>query len=54
MLLGMTNQNIQRIMLLENGLIAMVSLLTGLVSGTIFSKLFYELIIKIIDVNGIP
>lgn len=54
MVLGMTNQNIQRIMLLENGLIAIFSLLTGLVSGTIFSKLFYQLIIKIIDVNGIP
>ena len=53
MVLGMTNQNIQRIMLLENGLIALFSLFTGLVSGTIFSKLFYLLIIKIIDVNGI-
>jgi hypothetical protein len=54
MVLGMTNQDIQRIMFLENGLIAIFSLLTGLVSGTIFSKLFYMLIIKIIDVKGIP
>ncbi|MGH4121598.1 MAG: FtsX-like permease family protein [Clostridium sp.] len=54
MVLGMTIQDIQRIMFLENGLIAIVSLLTGIVSGTIFSKLFYVLIIKIIDVKGIP
>jgi len=54
MVLGMTIQDIQRIMFLENGLIAIFSLLTGLVSGTIFSKLFYILIFKIIDVNGIP
>jgi hypothetical protein len=54
MVLGMTNQNIQRIMLLENGLIAVFSLLTGLVSGTIFSRLFYLVVIKIIDVDGIP
>jgi len=54
MVLGMTIQDIQRIMFLENGLIAIFTLLTGLVSGTIFSKLFYVLIIKIIDVNGIP
>lgn len=54
MVLGMTIQDIQRIIFLENGSIAIVSLLTGLLSGTIFSKLFYVLIIKIIDVNGIP
>jgi len=54
MVLGMTNGNIQRLMLLENGLIAIFSILTGLVSGTIFSKLFYQFIIKIIDVKGIP
>ncbi|MGV8979887.1 FtsX-like permease family protein [Clostridium sp.] len=54
MVLGMTIQDIQKIMFIENGLIAIFSLLIGLVSGTIFSKLFYLLIIKIIDVNGIP
>ncbi|MFT5875085.1 MAG: hypothetical protein ACI8WT_004066 [Clostridium sp.] len=54
MVLGMTSKNIQRIMLIENGLIAIFSLLTGLVAGTIFSKLFYLAIIKIVDVNGIP
>ncbi|APC39431.1 FtsX-like permease family protein [Clostridium estertheticum] len=54
MVLGMTNNYIQRMMIIENGLIAIFSLLTGLVSGTIFSKLFYMLIIKIIDVKGVP
>lgn len=53
MVLGMTVQDIQKIVFIENGLIAIFSLLIGLVSGTIFSKLFYLLIIKIIDVNGI-
>ena len=51
MVLGMTIQNIQRIIFLENGLIAIISLITGLVSGTIFSKLFYLVIIKIIEVK---
>lgn len=54
MVLGMTIQDIQRLMVIENGLTAIFSLITGLVSGTIFSKLFYIIIIKIIDVNGIP
>lgn len=53
MLLGMTNWNINRIMFLENSLIGLCSLATGLISGTVFSKLFYVLVSKIIDLKGI-
>jgi len=54
MVLGMTNWDIGRIMLFENSLIWFFSLLTGLVSGTLFSGLFYFLISKIVDIKGIP
>ena len=53
MVLGMTNWDIGRIMLFENSLIWFFSLLTGLVSGTLFSRLFYFLISKIVDIKGI-
>ena len=53
MVLGMTNWDIGRIMLFENSLIWFFSLLTGLVSGTLFSRLFYYLISKIVDIKGI-
>jgi hypothetical protein len=53
MVLGMTNLDIGRIMLFENSLIWFFSLLTGLVSGTLFSRLFYFLISKIVDIEGI-
>jgi len=54
MVLGMTNWDIGRIMLFENSLIWLFSLLTGLVSGTLFSRLFYFLISKLVDIKGIP
>jgi len=54
MVLGMTNWDIGRIMLFENSLIWFFSLLTGLVSGTLFSGLFYFLISKLVDVKEIP
>lgn len=53
MVLGMTNWDIGRIMLFENSLIWFFSLLTGLVSGTLFSRIFYYLISKIVDIKGI-
>lgn len=53
MLLGMTNWDIARIILFENSLIGFFSLATGLVSGTLFSRLFYFLVLRITDVKGI-
>lgn len=53
MVLGMSNWDICRIMLFENCLIWFFSLLTGLVSGTLFSKIFYFLILKILDIKEI-
>jgi hypothetical protein len=53
MVLGMTNWDIGRIMIFENSLIWFSSLLTGLVTGTLFSRLFYLLISKLVDIKGI-
>jgi hypothetical protein len=53
MVLGMTNWDIGRIMLFENSLIWFSSLLTGLATGTLFSRLFYLLISKLVDIKGI-
>lgn len=53
MVLGMTNWDIGRIMLFENSLIWFFSLLTGLATGTLFSRLFYLLISKLVDIKGI-
>lgn len=53
MVLGMTNNNIAGIMLVENCLIALASLAAGLIAGTLFSGIFYFIITRIIEVNGI-
>lgn len=44
MVLGMTSHNIRKIILLENSLIALASILTGLGAGTVFSALFFFII----------
>ena len=54
MVLGMTNKNIRRIILIENGIIAIVSIAAGLLAGTLFSGIFYAIVMKIIQVDGIP
>lgn len=53
MVLGMNDHDIQKIMLIENSIIAIASLLIGLISGTIFSRIFYMIILSIININGI-
>jgi len=48
MVIGMTNSNVKKIMVFENVLIAIASILSGLLLGTIFSKGFYFIVGKII------
>jgi len=38
-------------MILENALIATTSMLTGIIIGTLFSKIFYFIVTKLIDIN---
>lgn len=51
MILGMTENNIRKIITLENMLISVISILVGLILGTCFSKLFYMIILKITDIK---
>lgn len=53
MVLGMTNQNIRRILLLENSLIAIASIVTGLLAGTLFAPLFYAIVSQLIDLGNV-
>lgn len=43
MVLGMTSHNIRKIILFENSMIALASILTGLGAGTVFSGIFSSL-----------
>lgn len=54
MVLGMSYHHIRKIIVLENTIIAILSIITGLLSGTIFSGLFYNLITKILIIKGVP
>jgi len=54
MVLGMTRRNIAKLVALENGIVAVISIITGLTTGSIFSGAFYLLVMNIIDVGGIP
>ena len=46
--LGMTKKEISKLIRFENNIIALISLFVGLLSGTIFSKLFFMIAVKII------
>jgi len=54
MTLGMSISDIRKIILVENGLIAIASIVFGVLSGTIFSRLFYLFIMRVIGVLGVP
>lgn len=54
MVLGMTTRNIRRIILIENSIIAIFSLIIGLTVGSIFSRLFYYVVNIITDISSIP
>lgn len=54
MTLGMTNRDIRKVLLIENGAIALLSLFTGMIAGTIFSRLFFLLLMKSVGLEEIP
>ncbi|OZQ63421.1 hypothetical protein CA600_19375 [Paenibacillus sp. VTT E-133280] len=51
MILGMTSHNIRRIILLENSMIALASILTGLGAGSVFSGLFFLFISLFVNIG---
>ena len=51
--LGMSISDIRKLILVENGLIAITSIVFGILSGTILSRLFFLFIMNIIDVVGV-
>ncbi len=53
MTLGMTKKDINKIVLVENSLILAFSMLIGLISGVLFSRLFQMVLMKLIDIDNI-
>ena len=51
MIIGMTENDIRKIIILENILISITSILTGIAIGTCFSKIFYFIISEIINIK---
>lgn len=50
-ILGMNNHDIKKLILFENLLIAVSSLLTGLILGSVFGRLFFMIVAKILNLN---
>lgn len=53
MTLGMTQKNLRRMVLYENVVIVGSSLITGLLSGLIFSRIFYMVFSKVLNIEGL-
>lgn len=51
--LGMSISDIRKLIFVENGLVALSSMLLGIVSGTVFAKIFFVAIMRLIDVGNI-
>jgi ABC-type antimicrobial peptide transport system permease subunit len=54
MTLGMSRRDISKLLILENGVIALVSIFFGIIAGAVFSRLFFMLLMNLIDLEGIP
>jgi hypothetical protein len=52
-ILGMTQKDLKHLILMENSAIILSSLLLGLLSGRLFSKLFFMLVLEILHTNKI-
>lgn len=50
-ILGMNKRDIKKLILFENLLIAVSSILTGLISGSVFGRLFFMIVTKILNFN---
>jgi len=53
MTLGMTNREVSKLLILENGIIGILSLVTGIVAGSLFSRIFFYLLTSSIGINTI-
>ncbi|MEK3737557.1 MULTISPECIES: FtsX-like permease family protein [Paenibacillus] len=51
MVLGMTSHNIRKIILFENSMIALASILTGLGAGTVFSGIFFFIVSLLVNIG---
>lgn len=51
--LGMSISDIRKLIFVENGLVALSSILLGIVSGTVFAKIFFTAIMRLIDIGNI-
>ncbi|MGE8004792.1 FtsX-like permease family protein [Lysinibacillus sp. NPDC093216] len=51
--LGMTNRDISKLLLLENAIIAFLSIVIGLLSGGVFSRLFFLLLMNSVGLEEI-
>lgn len=54
MTLGMSSRDIGRLIVTENGLIAIAAIICGIVYGAIFSNLFFLALIKLMGLENIP
>ncbi|MCA1031772.1 ABC transporter permease [Bacillus timonensis] len=53
MTLGMTNRDVSKLLLLENGIIGSISLVTGIVAGSLFSRIFFYLFTRSVEINTV-
>lgn len=51
--LGMSIKQIMKIIIFENGLVAIASMGVGIISGAVFSRLFFFIVLKVLKVSGI-
>ncbi|MFA9457901.1 ABC transporter permease [Halalkalibacter sp. AB-rgal2] len=51
--LGMTNRDVSKLLLIENGIIGSISLVTGIVAGSLFSRLFFYLLTSSVGINSV-
>ncbi len=54
MTLGLSRRDISKLLVLENGVIAIASIFSGILAGAVFSRLFFMLLMNLIDLQGIP
>lgn len=53
MTLGMTHEDIRKIIIYENIIVALGSIFLGLITGLVFSRLFFIIIMKLLEIEGI-
>lgn len=54
MTLGMSKRDITKLLVLENGMIAILSILSGILGGAVFSRLFFMLLMNLIELKEVP